>query len=305
MFVQLHWHSQFSLLEAIGSSKKIIARLKELGFSHAPITDYNGMYNAVGHYEVCKKEWMNPIVWVDLAIQVLAAGKANMQCRYMTLIAKNYDGYMTLLEIVSKAQTTQWRNEPHLWLSYFPPTNNNIIALVSAFESPLGDMIQAGRQEAELLQLLASYEEIFGKENTILEVIPQDPKENSPLAKANKCLWELHEKSWLQIVASSNFHYIYEEDKEAYDIARCIKDGKRIYDDDRRKTFGDYYIATEEEVSQKCQENGFSSQQTQAMIDETEKVAAMINLDIPLGKILFPIYESPTEIKELYEKFSK
>jgi DNA polymerase III subunit alpha len=305
MFVHLHWHSQFSLLEAIGSSKKIISYLKELGFSHAPIIDYNGMYNVVTHYEICKKEGMTPILWADLAIQVLASGKAQVQSRFITLIAKNYDGYMTLLEIISKAQTSQWRNEPHLWVSYFPATNNNIIALISAFETPLGDMIQAGRHEAELLQFLTSYEEIFGKENVILEVIPQDPKDNAQLAKANHILWNLHEKNWLRIVATSNFHYIYEEDKEAYDIARCIKDGKRIYDDDRRKTYWDYYIMTEDDIRAKCIANGFTPAQTQEMIDNTSIVADMINVEIPLGKILFPIYESPDEIKSLYEEFSQ
>jgi DNA polymerase III alpha subunit len=125
----------------------------------------------------------------------LASGKAHVQSRFITLIAKNYDGYMTLLEIISKAQTSQGRNEPHLGVSYFPPINNNIVALVSAFETPLGDMIQAGRQETELLQLLASYEEIFGKDNVILEAIPQDPKDNPQLTKANMVLWQLHEKS--------------------------------------------------------------------------------------------------------------
>jgi DNA polymerase III subunit alpha len=305
MFVHLHWHSQFSLLEAIGSSKKIVGRLKELGFSHAPITDYNGMYNVVTHYEICKKEWITPIIWVDLAIQVLASGKANVQCRYMTLIAKNYDGYMTLLEIVSKAQTSKWNGEAHLWLSYFPATNNNIVALVSAFESPLWDMIQSGRQDEEILQLLTSYEEVFGKGNVVLEVIPQSSKDNQQLAKANMCLWNLHEKSWLPIIASSNFHYINEEDKEAYDIARCIKDGKRIYDDDRRKTFGDYYIMDEDVIRAKCELNSFSESQTQEMLDTTGTIAEMINIEIPLGKILFPIYESPDEIKWLYEIFSQ
>ena len=41
------------------------------------------------------------------------------------------------------------------------------------------------------------------------------------------------------------------------------------------------------------------------MIDNTAIVAEMIQLEIPLGKILFPEYVSPPEIVELYQKFSQ
>jgi DNA polymerase-3 subunit alpha len=97
-------------------------------------------------------------------------------------------------------------------------------------------MIQAGRTKEDIIQALQSYEEVFGKENIFLEIIPQSFSDNQLLAQSNVLLRELHEATGISIVCSSNFHYINQDDKEAYDIARCIKDGKRVYDDDRRKT---------------------------------------------------------------------
>lgn len=303
MFTHLHWHSQYSLLEAIGSTKGILARLKDIGSTTAPLMDYNGMYNAINHFQVCKKEWLKPIIWVELAVQVSMQWKSMSRSRFVTFVAKNYDWYLSLLDIVSRAHTSNKNGEPHLQLSYFPETKWNLLAYVHWYESPFGDMIQAGRTIDDIIHTIRSYEEILGKGNVILEVIPQDPRENPQLAQANTILREIHEKTWLEIICGSDFHYILKEDQEAYDIARCIKDGKRVYDDDRRKTQWEFYIMSEDDIRLQCEKNGFTEAQTQYMIDTTEKIWDMINLEIPLGKILFPEYESPEEIKELYKKF--
>lgn len=303
MFVHLHWHSQFSLLEAIWSSKAIIARLKELDTPYAPIQDYNGMYNIIGHYQICKKEDVKPIIWVDLAIQVETQGKSFTRSRYITLLAKNYEWYIKILEIVSKAQITSWLKPPHLTITNFPETDGNIIALVNGYETPIADMIEAGRNKDDLIALLNWYKEVFWEENVILEIIPQDPKENAGLAQTNMALWQIHKTTWTATVASDNFHYILAQDKEAYEIARCIKDAKHIYDEDRRKVFGKFHIMSEDEMYNQCSLNGFTNEEAEEMIEMTAKIAEKIDINIELNKLLFPVYESPEEIKSLYDKF--
>jgi DNA polymerase III subunit alpha len=304
-FIHLHWHSQYSLLEAIGSTKAILEKLKEIWCSHAPIMDYNGMYNVIAHYEVCKKEWMSPIIWVDLAVQVLMQWKSYTKSRFITLIAKNYDGYMSLLDIVSRAQTSQKDGLPHLPISHFPATGGNVIVLVNGYESPLADLVQAWRTKEDIMSYINSLEEVFGKENVVLEVIPQSMKDNAILYNTNKKLREIHKQTWLPIICTNNFHYPTQEDKEAYEIALCIKDGKRIYEEDRRKTPWSFHIMSEDEMREQCRKNDFSDEQIEIMINTTRSIAQMISLEIPLGKILFPVYESPSDIIELYEEFIK
>lgn len=301
-YIHLHGHSSYSLLEAIWSSKAIIARLKELWFTHAPIQDYGGMYNVIGHYQICRKEWLAPLIGVDLPIQIVNVHKSIPRSRYITLIARNYAGYAKLLEIVSTAQTRN-SDQPHLPLSQFPDCGGNIIALLSAHETTLGDSLAAGQNIDALKPFVHNCIETFGEGNVVLEVIPQNPQNNRHLADANLALWEMHEALGLDIIASSNFHYIHPDDKEARDIARCIKDGKRVYDDDRRVTEWDFHIMTEEEVRTQCKLNGFSETQTDLMCDTTVKIAEKTSLEIPLGKLLFPVYESPAEIVDLYAKF--
>lgn len=303
MLNHLHWHSQYSLLEAIGSTKGILAKLKEIWSTTAPLMDYNGMYNAINHFQLCKKEGLKPIIWVELWVQVAMQWKSISKIRFVTFVAKNYEWYLTLLDIVSRAHTSNKNWEPHLQLSYFPETHNNIIAYIHGYESPFWDMIQAWRTLEDITHIIMSYEEILWKWNVILEVIPQDPKANALLAQANRVLRQIHENTGLPIICASDFHYIHQDDQEAYDIARCIKDGKRVYDEDRRKTQWDFSIMSEEDIRTACEKNGFVESQIDEMITTTEKVADMIDIQIPLWNILFPEYESPEDIKELYAKF--
>ena len=104
MFQHVHGHSHYSLLQAIGSLKGIAGKLKNLEMTTMPISDYNGMYGAIQHYEIAKKEGLKPLVGVDLCTHSVREGKVEKGC-YTTIFAKNYEGYRSLLRLVSEAHT--------------------------------------------------------------------------------------------------------------------------------------------------------------------------------------------------------
>jgi|GEM_PF-5233706 len=104
MFNHIHGHSHYSLLHAIGDLKNIAKKIKSLGQEVMPISDYNGMYGSIQHYEIAKKEGLKPLIGAEICTHAVRDGKTEKGC-YMTLLAKNYDGYRELLEIVSASHT--------------------------------------------------------------------------------------------------------------------------------------------------------------------------------------------------------
>lgn len=68
MFVHLHGHSDYSLLEAIGKVPKILEKVKKLGMSAVAITDYFGMYGAIEFYKYAKKSGIKPLIGVEIGI---------------------------------------------------------------------------------------------------------------------------------------------------------------------------------------------------------------------------------------------
>ena len=103
--------------------------------------------------------------------------------------------------------------------------------------------------------------------------------------------------------ASSPFHYIKREDKGAFEVAMCIKDGKKIYDEDRRKVLGDFHIKTADEVRAEFVGNAWKENLIDELMNNTILISDMIDLKINLGATLFPHYKTPWEIQDLFEKY--
>ena len=66
MFVHLHGHSTYSLLEAIGDVGDVVKRASKLGQHAVAVTDYNGMYGAGYFYKKTKGSDVKPLIGVEL-----------------------------------------------------------------------------------------------------------------------------------------------------------------------------------------------------------------------------------------------
>lgn len=62
---------------------------------------------------------------------------------------------------------------------------------------------------------------------------------------------------------------------------------------------------SETEIVSVLEKNGYEIAQIEQWISNNQQLIDMIDINIPLHQLLFPAYESPDEIKELYAKFSQ
>jgi len=75
-----------------------------------------------------------------------------------------------------------------------------------------------------------------------------------------------------------------------------------MYDEDRRKPKGNYHIMSEEEIKEVMIKNGFDLASIDGMIANNNEVAGSITMEIDLNQALFPNYDTPDDIKEIYEQ---
>ncbi len=61
---------------------------------------------------------------------------------------------------------------------------------------------------------------------------------------------------------------------------------------------------SEKEITDICEKDGYSSEQIEGRIANNQQLVDMIDVQIPLHQLLFPVYESPDNIKELYSQFT-
>src|SRR5271155_472172 len=101
MWVPLHVHSQYSILDASASIKGIAKKAKEYGMPAAALTDHGNMFGAVEFFKACKDVGVKPIIGCELYI----APKSRLEKKkergertayHLTLLAQNLQGYHNL-----------------------------------------------------------------------------------------------------------------------------------------------------------------------------------------------------------------
>jgi len=89
MFVHLHWHSHYSLLEALGTPKQIVEKAIQFKMPAIAITDYENMYWAIEFYKVAKENNVKPIIWIELNF--------TQNIKFQTIQKESNFSYITIL----------------------------------------------------------------------------------------------------------------------------------------------------------------------------------------------------------------
>ncbi|MEE8363254.1 MAG: PHP domain-containing protein, partial [Dehalococcoidia bacterium] len=65
MFVHLHNHSEYSLLDGLSRIPAMTARAAELGQPALALTDHGALYGAIDFYRACRDAGIKPIIGVE------------------------------------------------------------------------------------------------------------------------------------------------------------------------------------------------------------------------------------------------
>jgi len=164
-------------------------------------------------------------------------------------------------------------------------------------------MIALDEKESKMIEIINLMQDIIGKENVYLEIIAQDYNETTESKKVNEILLALAEKEQIDCVVDNNYFYPSDTDKQAREVALAIKDGLKIYDENRRKPKGQFHIMSEEEIRLILENNGFEKKTINQLIKTNNRIADEITTEIDLNQALFPNYETPEDVRALYEQY--
>lgn len=302
-FVHLHWHSTYSFLEAIGKPKEIIVQAQEIWMTAIAITDYNGCFGLIDFYKQAKSAEINAIMWVELGFVLdLASVIKNKDIGNINFLAKNETGYHNLLKLASYANIEWIGDIRRLDINGLKKFPEDILVFMWWEKSRIWKMIINNEKEEKILDILKLLIDIYGQENVYLEIIAQDYTIMPNIKKINDALLRFADKLQLKKIIANNYHYIKKSDRDAREMALAIRDGYKMYDEQRRKPKGEYHIATEHEIKMLMKKNGFSDEEIQTLFDQNQTIADSIKIEIELWKTLFPNYESPEDITKLYEQ---
>ncbi|MDR2415156.1 MAG: PHP domain-containing protein [Candidatus Peribacteria bacterium] len=289
-------------MEAISHPNNLVKKAKAMGLPALAITDYNGMYGIPAFYLAAKEAGINAILGVELGFVLDLKG--NYLTKYignMCLLAINDEGYYNLMKLTSFANQEGIEGKPKIDFTTLKTHHEGIIVFYGGTESRVGKMILSGEPEERILEIHEMIQEVF-QENCYFEITAQEEELLSELPKVNQLLLHLARKTDTLCIVNNNYFYPEPKDKPIREMALAIKDNMKMYDAQRRQPVGEYHLMTEEEIKKICLKNGYKEEQIAEWIENNEHIAAQAHAKIHLGQALFPVYETPEEIKQLYDQ---
>lgn len=314
-FVHLHLHTDHSFLDGCIRIDKLMRRVSELGMPAVAMTDHGNMCGSIDFYNAAKKAGVKPLCGEEIYFvydhnmdfhptrnadkneemkdgdntegMLRPENFPKYQRFHKTLIAKNYEGYLNLAKISSEAFSRGYYYKPRVDIETLAKYSKGIIALSGCLNGVASQYLLYSNYE-KAREATAKFIDIFGKENYFIEV------QNHFLPMQQKIipgLVRLAKEFDLKIVATNDTHYLNKSDAEAQDAMLCIQTGKRIKETERMTMLPcrEFYLKTREEMERSLGE-------IEGCLDNTLRVAEMVDLKIPLGENHYPRYEKPIDV---------
>lgn len=288
-FAHLHVHTEYSLLDGSNKIKECIARVKELGMDSVAITDHGVMFGVIDFYRAAKDAGIKPILGCEVYVapgsrfDKEAGGSGEDRYYHLVLLAENDLGYHNLMKLVSRGFTEGYYYKPRVDLELLQEYHEGIIALSACLAGEVQRNIMRGMY-SEAKAAAERYEGIFGEGNFFLELQDHGMQEQKMV---NQSLLRLSKETGIELVATNDIHYTYEDDVKPHDILLCLQTGKKLADEDRmRYEGGQYYIKSEAEMQQ------LFPYALQAL-ENTQRIADRCKVEIEFGVTKLPKYDVP------------
>ncbi|MBU1145947.1 DNA polymerase III subunit alpha [Patescibacteria group bacterium] len=288
MFVHLHTHSHYSLLDGLAKLDDLIAKAKAENMPALALTDHGVMYGIVEFYQKCKAAGIKPILGVEAYLA--RNGRQNKRARiderpyHLILLAKNKIGYQNLIKITSIAHLEGFYYKPRIDWEVLEKYHEGLVALSACLQGEIPASVLNGDLE-KTKELILKYQNIFGPENFYLEI--QHHPSSEEQKTVNRELINFSKTLGIPLVATNDIHYLNSEDDEAQDVLLCLQTKRKITDKDRMCMLGeDYSMRPTARMEEDFKDNSEA-------ISNTLKIAEMCNVELELGNIMLPHFEVP------------
>lgn len=250
MWVPLHVHSQYSILDALSSVEDIAKKSAEFGMPAVALTDHGNLYGAVDFFKACKEAKVKPLIGCELYVAPDSRFDKKKEygaktAYHLGLIAKNAAGYRNLMKLSSIGYTEGFYYNPRIDKEVLVKHSEGLICLSGCLSSRISQTALTGSFDA-LLDEIKWHRDLFGEDFYIeLQRHPmseEDIRKDGMHAetwllqqyndyigkqtKVNNLLIQAADHLKIKLVATNDSHYTEREDWRAHEILLNVQSGE-------------------------------------------------------------------------------
>ena len=257
-FVHLSVHTAFSLAEGAIQIKDLVSRCAEENMPAVGIADTGNLFGALEFAVTASEAGIQPIIGVQLNVRRKSISGEKLHQRTqivnsasntvdrLILIAKNEQGYLNLLDLVSKSFLDSDDSElSQISFEDLEKRNEGLIVLTGWFSGEVGKLILDDRiLEAE--KALLNLQKVFN-DRLYLEIqrhgIPDE-------RLVEEQLLEFAYKYDIPLVATNDCYFDSKDFYDAHDILLCIAQSTTISNSSRKRLTSQHYFKSASEMAE-------------------------------------------------------
>lgn len=288
-FTHLHLHTEFSLLDGAIRISDLVKFAKEQTWQAVGISDHGNVFGAVKFFELARKEKIKPILGCEMYLTQDARIKDPQEKYFhIILIVQNEIGYRNLCKLMAFAYQQGFYFKPRIDYAILQKHSEGLIISTGCIGGHIPTLLRNG-QIAQAEERTEWFLQHFGKDRFYIEIMPPDFEKQ---IIANELLINHAKKFDLNLLATSDAHYMDEKDQEAHEVMLAIQT-KDVMSNPDRYTFGgaQCFLRTTDQMLAAFPNNPEA-------VWNSGRIADSCDFDFVFGKLFFPKYPIPQEHTE-------
>jgi error-prone DNA polymerase len=272
-YVELHAHSNFSLLDGACFPEQMVEAAHAKGMNALALTDHDGLYGVPQFCKTAKGAGLKPIVGAELTLE------ADL---HVTLLARDKRGYSNLCRLITRAQLSGSKGQPHLRFAHLAELSEGLICLSGCKKGEIPTLLVQKRKE-DAQRATGKYLSVFSGSFFIELQHHLDP-EDSHLCQE---LMRLAHTMNIQTVATNNVHYRQRDEQKLHDVLTCIRNGVTLDNSTPfRRPNSEYFLKSYDEML-------LLPRLPSEAIRQTLAIAETCDFELDFSSYCFPDFDLP------------
>jgi DNA polymerase-3 subunit alpha len=246
MYVSLHNHTYFSVLDGLIDPIDLAERTKAWGMPAVALTDHGNLSGIPDFYNACKNAGVKPILGMEAymvpdrhARQTFRSptGKEVRTGYHLLLLAKNVQGYRNLIALNNIANLEGFYYSPKIDWEVLTRHREGLIVSSACVGGEVGQLCLSPQNPKATV---AKFKELWG-DDYYLELMENGMGEDVQRT-INKRLLGVSKSMGIKLIPTNDAHYMNAEEQRMHDMAICMRSKKLLSDPKRMKYDGLYHL---------------------------------------------------------------